>query len=147
VWVETLQDVLRDPTRIDAVVADGVKLIEEEVGAKGGLTGMALRAGYKTVKALKPGIIAEALRHLLPDFAPAVDPHYATARATGDVRGYFTRNADAIADSLLSVTDARGARAKNKVIKRAYDGLRPLAKKNTAVAMPRVAYLVSKHVK
>jgi hypothetical protein len=145
--VETLVDVLKDPTRVDAVVADGVKLIEEEVGSKGGLTGMALKAGYKTVKALKPGIIADALKHLLPDFAPAVDPHYATARAAGDVRGYFTRNADRIADSLLAVTDAKGARAKNAVIKRAYDGLRPQAKKHTAEAMPRLADLVSKHVK
>lgn len=145
--METLVEVLKDPGRVDAVVADGVKLIEEEVASKGGLTGMALKAGYKTVKALKPGIIGEALKHLLPDFAPAVDPHYATARASGDVRGYFTRNAERIADSLLAVTDAKSARAKNMVIKRAYDGLRGQAKKHTADAMPRLADLVSKHVK
>ncbi len=145
--METLQEVLRDPSRVEGVVADGVQMIEDEVGSKGGLSGMALKAGYKTVKALKPGIIAEALRHLLPDFAPAVDPHYAAARTTGDVRGYFTKNAERIADSLLAVTDAKGARAKNKVIKKAYDGLRSQAKRHTADAMPRLADLVSKHVK
>lgn len=144
---ETLGDVLKDPSRTRAVVQDGARLIEREVGAKSGLSGMALKAGYKAVKAVKPGIIEEALGHLLPDFAPAVDPHYAKARESGDVRGYFTRNADAIAESLLAVTDGKATRAKNRVIKRAYDGLRGQAKKHTADAMPGVADLVDKHVK
>ena len=145
--METLSDVLKDPVRTRLVVADGARMIEEEVNGKGGLSGMALRAGYKTVKAIKPGIIEEALGHLLPDFAPAVDPYFVKAHATGDVRGYFDRNSNEIADALLSVTDRKGERAKNRVIKKAYDALRPQAKKHTAEAMPRLAQLIQKHVK
>lgn len=144
---DTLVSVLQDPARARLVVADGVRLIEDEVGRKGGLTGMALKAGYKTVKSLKPGIIEEALAHLLPDFAPAVDPFWVKAKETPDPKGYMTRNADAIADALLSVTDAKGARAKNRVIKKAYDGLRPQAKKHTVEAVPGLADLIARHVK
>jgi hypothetical protein len=145
--VENLSDVLRDPTRSRQVVADGAILIDEEVRSKGGFSGIALKAGYKTVKALKPTMIEEALGHLLPEFAPIVDPFYAKAREEGDVRAYFLRNADKIADALLSVTDRKGERAKNRVIKKAYDALRPQAKKHTAEAMPRLAELIRKHVK
>lgn len=145
--METLADVLKDPVRGKLVVEDGARLVEDEVRSKGGLSGMALKAGYKTVKAIRPGIIEEALGHLLPDFAPAVDPFYVKAREAGDVRGYFVRNADSIADALLSVTDRKGERAKNKVIKKAYDTLRPQAKKHTVEAVPRLAELILKHVK
>jgi hypothetical protein len=144
--VETLVDVLKDPVRTAAVVRDGVVLIEEEVASKSGLTGMGIKAGYKTVKAVKPGIIGEALGHLLPDFAPILDPFYVKAREEGNVRAYFTKNAERIADALLGVTDGKRNRAKNEVMKRAYDALRPMAKKHTADAVPRLGDLVAKHV-
>jgi hypothetical protein len=138
---------MKDRDRGRRVVEDGVTLIEEEVHGKGGLSGLAIKAGYRTVKAIKPGIIHEALGQLLPDFAPAIDPHYVKAVAAGDVRKYFTAHAEEIAQSLLGVTDAKGARAKNRVIKKAYDSLRPQAIKHTAEAMPRLADLIQKHVK
>ncbi len=142
----TLAEVLQDPARQAAVVADGARMIDEEVGAKSGLSGMALRAGYKAVRAIKPGMIHEALGVLLPEFAPAVDPHYVQARASGDVPAYFVRHGNAVADALLAVTDRRGARAHHPVIKRAYEALRPQAKKHTVEAMPRLARLIAKHV-
>ena len=142
----SLVDVLNDGAKARAVVADGVVMIEEEVASKGGLSGLAIKAGFKTVKAIKPGIMGEALGHLLPDFAPTLDPFYEKAKAQGDVRAYFTKHADAIADALLGVTDKKRERAKNAVMRRAYDGLRPQAKKHTAEAMPRLADLIKKHV-
>lgn len=144
--METLVDVLKDPTRMRAVVADGARMIEAEVGDKGGLSGMALKGGYKAVKSLKPGIIEEALGTLLPEFAPAIDPHFAKAQAEGNPRAYFTKHADLVADALLGVTDRKRERAKNAVIKKAYDALRGQAKKHTAEAMPRLADLIAKHV-
>jgi hypothetical protein len=143
----TLAEVLADPAREGAVVQDSARLIREEVDGKGGLSGMALRAGYKAVCAVKPGIIEEALRHLLPEFAPAIDPHYESARAHGDVPAYFVQHGDSIAESLLRVTDQRSARSKNAAVKRAYDTLRPQAHKHTVEAMPRLARLIARHVK
>ena len=99
----TLVETLNDPTRADAVVRDGVLFIEKEVRSKSGLRGMALKGGYKAVRKIRPGIIEDALGSLLPRFAPAIDPHYAKAKGEGDVRSYFVRNADTIAESLLGV--------------------------------------------
>lgn len=142
----TLVEILNDPTKKNSVVADGVGLIESEVASKSGMRGYALKAGYKTVKKIRPGIISAALGALLPEFAPAVDPYYAKGRETGDVQGYFRANAPEIADALLSVTDARAERANNRVMKRAYSGLRGQAKSHVEDAMPGLAGLIAKHV-
>jgi hypothetical protein len=140
--VEALQD---DATK-KAVIADSVEVIEAEVASKSGLRGAAIKTGFKTVKKIKPGIIPAAVEHLLPDFAPAVDPFYARAREAGDVRSWFTSNADEIADALLQITDAKAARARNRVMKKVYSSLRGQAKVHTAAAMPRVAGLIERHV-
>lgn len=142
----SLVQVLADPLKRAAVVADGVLLIEEEVASKGGLRGAALKAGYATVKKLKPGIIAQALTHLLPDFAPRVDPFYLRAREHGDVRSWFKEHADEIAEALLTVTDEKAKRAKNAVMLKVYRGLRGHAHHHTVAAIPRLADLILKHV-
>lgn len=142
----TLTEVLADPARKEAVVRDGLVLIEEEVRSKGGLTGMALKAGYKTVQSVKPGFVRAVLAALLPEFAPAVDPFHAKARESGDVHGYFRTHAPAIADALLSVTDRQAKHTDNRVVQRAYQGLRSQAHGHVVAAVPGLARLIEKHV-
>lgn len=142
----TLVSVLQDPARKAAVVRDAEALLEKEVAARGGLSGMAIRAGFATLKKVKPGIVREAFDVLLPSFAPAVDPHFATARASGDVKAYFVAHAGRIANDLLAVTDARAARARNRMLVKVYQGLRPEAERNVVIAMPGLAELCDKHV-
>ena len=143
---DSLVQALQDDATKKAVIADSVQVIEEEVASKGGLRGAAIKTGFKTVKKLKPGIIAAAVERLLPEFAPAVDPFYARAREAGNVRSWFTTNADEIADALLAITDAKAAGADNRVMKKVYSSLRGQAKMHTAAAMPRVAGLIERHV-
>lgn len=145
--METLVDVLKDPARSRAVVADGVRMIDDEVHARGGLSGLALKAGYKAVRTIKPTVIEEALGMLLPEFAPAIDPFVIKGRAEGDVRAYFKKNDHAIATALLGVTDRKRKNSKNPVIKRAYDGLRPQAERLTVEAVPRLADMILRHMK
>ena len=142
----TLVETLRDPVRKRAIVVDGVALIDSEVASKRGLSGRVLRAGYKAVRTLVPQFTAVALDRLLPDFAPAVDPHYAKARESGDVRAYFLDRAGEIADSLLEVTDDKARRAQNRAIKTIYNNLRAKAREHVIAAMPGLADLVVKHV-
>jgi hypothetical protein len=142
----TLAEVLSDPLKKRAVVADGALLIGREVGSKGGLSGLALKAGYKTVKRLKPGIIEEALDQLLPEFAPAIDPLYAKAVNEGDVVAYFRRNGSAVAEALLSVTDGKAKRANNRVMIKVYKKLRGQASGHVAAAAPGLASLIQRHV-
>lgn len=143
---QSLVDALNDPTTRSAVIDDTVELIESEVRSKSGLRGTAIKAGFKTVKKIQPGMIPAAVDKLLPHFAPAVDPHYAKAVEAGDPRGYFTRNADSIAEALLAVTDDKAQRADNAVMKKVYKGLRGQAKQHTAAAMPALADLIQRHV-
>lgn len=142
----TLVEVLENPERKQAVVRDSEVLLEAEVASKGGLSGAAIRTGFRTMKKVRPGVVAHALNVLLPKFAPVLDPHYATARASGDARAWFTAHADRLADDLLGVTDGLAKRAKNRILLRIYKTLRPQARKHVAGAMPRVADLCDTHV-
>lgn len=144
---ETLVEVLQDPARRKVVVRESVEVIEAEVASKSGLRGAAIKAGFASVKKIKPGIIAAAVEKLLPEFAPVMDPFLAEARASGDVVGWFTRNGATIADALLGVTDAKAERADNRVMKTVYGSLRGQAVTHTAAAMPRVASLIVRHVR
>ncbi|TVQ90118.1 MAG: hypothetical protein EA397_14305 [Deltaproteobacteria bacterium] len=143
---ETLTQILHDETRRWAVARDGAQLVADEVASRSGLRAAALKAGFKTIRRLKPGIIEEAMYHLLPSFAPKVDPHWERAVASGDPSGYFDRHAAAIAESLLEVTDAKAQQAKNRVMLKVYRALRGQALAHTAQSVPRLPALIAKHV-
>ena len=51
-----------------SVVRDTAQLVDEEVRAKGGFSGAAIKLGYKTVKAVKPGLIPNVVDGLLDNF-------------------------------------------------------------------------------
>lgn len=141
-----LSEVLVDPARKAAVIADGVRLIEDEVSSKSGLSGLALKAAYRTVLSVRPGIIGFALGHLLPEFAPAIDPLFTAAQASGDVDGWFRTNAGRVADALLAVTDARARKAENRVLQAAYQGVRGQAQGHVVAAVPGLAKMLQRHV-
>ncbi len=143
-----LSDAIKDPARRRAIVDDGVRTIDAEVASKRGISGLAVKAGFKVVKKVKPGIVGEALNSFLDDFAAAVDPHYDSFKSSGesDVRAFFTRNASEISDALLGIVDRRAERAKHRTLKKAYYKLRPQGKKHTMEAMPRVASMVERNV-
>lgn len=141
----SLTEVLKDPTKRRAVVDDGVRVIEQEVADKGGLSGMAIKAGFKLVQGVRPGFVPMALHHLLEDFAPKIDPFWAECQAKNeDARSFFVRRSAEISNALLSVTDMRSKGAAGPV-KATYDRLRPEAVKHVIAAMPRLADLVKKH--
>jgi len=129
-----------------AVIDDCVALIDAEVGDKGGLTGLAIKAGYKTVQGIKPGFVRNVVTDLLPEFAQALEPLYQEARANGrSVRDHFMSNTSRVADALLSITDEKAKRAKSGMVKGTYEKLRGSAKKNVEAAVPRLAAMIEKH--
>lgn len=142
-----LFDAAQDPVRRRRIVDDGVAVIDAEVDDKSGVTGLAVKAGFKVVKGVKPGIIPQAMNNLLDDFARKVDPFYDEFKASGqaDLRTYFVRRGNEIAEALLAITDDRAARSDHRTLKSAYQKLRPQAVKHVVAAMPRVADLVRKH--
>ena len=142
----SLADALTDESKKPLIVKDACELIDEEVKDKGGISGLAIKAGYGAVKGIKPGFVQHAVEDLLPEFAKALDPIYADAKSQNkNVADFFANNASRVADALLSITDAKAQRAKSGVAKGAYDKLRGSAKKNVEQAAPRLGKLLEKH--
>ena len=141
----SLPDVLNDPTKKPAVVSDCLTLVDQEVSDKGGLSGLAIKAGYAAVKGIKPGFVKHVIEDLLPEFAAALDPLFQEAKAgSAPVSSFFGANASRVADALLGITDAK-ARHASAAAKGVYERLRPNAKKNVVEAVPRLGRLIEKH--
>jgi hypothetical protein len=141
-----LAQALTSESKKTAVVDDCVALIDAEVEAKGGLTGLVVKAGYKTVQGIKPGFVRQVVTDLLPEFAQALEPIYQEAKGTGPgMREHFKANAPRVADALLDITDEKAKRAKSGMVKVTYDKLRSTAKKNVEAAVPRLAAMIEKH--
>jgi hypothetical protein len=141
-----LTEALTADSKKSAVIDDCLGVIDAEVAGKGGLTGLAIKAGYKTVQGVKPGFIRQVVTDLLPEFSRALDPLYQEAKTQGQaVTAHFNTNAPRVADALLSITDEKAKRAKSAMVKGTYDKLRGSAKKNVEAAVPRLAAMIEKH--
>ncbi len=142
----SLPEVLNSPDKKEVVVDDCMSLIDAEVGDKGGISGLALKAGYGAVKGIKPGFVRQVVSDLLPEFAKALDPfHQEAIEKNKKPSEYFPANGPRVADALLAITDARAKNAKSGVVRSTYDKLRGSAKKNVEAALPRLGKLVEKH--
>ena len=143
---QRLADVLTDPSRKAAVVQDCLGIIDAEVADKSGLSGMAIKAGYKVVKGFKPGFVQNVVTDLLPQFADAIEPVYQEAVEQDKAVGaYLADRSDRVADSLLAITDRKAARSKNKLVRKTYDRLRGQAKTHVQAAIPRLGAVIEKH--
>lgn len=141
-----LADVLNSPEKKSTVVRDCMGIIDAEVGDKSGLSGLAIKAGFKAVKGVKPGFVERVVQDLLPEFANAVDPIYQEAvDQDRPVRQHFVAEKSRVADSLLAITDGKAQRSKNRVVKKTYEKLRGTAKRNVEAAVPRLGDLIQRH--
>lgn len=142
----TLTEILLAPGTRAKAIPDCVRLIDEEVDSKGGLSGLAIKGAYMVVKAVKPGFITEAVDHMLDDFVRRLEPFHTEAQQKSEPIGPFLNaRAGAVADALLAISDERAARAKNATVKKAYEKLRPTGKKNVEAAVPRIGRLLAKY--
>ena len=142
----SLVEVLKDPAVRPLVVADCEKMLDAEIADKRGLSGIAVKGAFKTLKAIKPGMIRHTFNDLLDELAVKVDPFWQDCQEKGATpRTFFATNSTPIANALLEVTDGRIKRSKFKNIIRAYTTMRPKAVQYIGDAMPRFADLVQKH--
>lgn len=145
--VASLSELLEDPSRRDALVKDGARVVEVEVADKSGISGMAVKAMFGMVTKLRPGILEETLQNLIPRFATALDP--ILSRRPGDVEpgAWIQQNANEVVQALLGVTDERARRTEHGALRSAYEKLRPTGEKHVAAAIPRLADLFEKHLR
>ena len=140
-------DILNDSNKRAGVVADCVKLIDEQVSAKTGIGGMAWKAAYGTVKGVMPNYIEGAVDRLLPECLAALDPMWSEGAQTGNPVEYLSQNSSRTADAMLGITDARIEKTSNGIVRGAYKQLRGSAKSEVETAVPGIAKIIDNHSK
>ena len=144
----SLADKVTKPPVREKVVADCMTLIDAEVKAKGGLSGIMIKTGYSMVKTFKPGFVRDVVDGLLDQWVEKLEPFFATWKTEAGGKGfgvYLDARKDAVAEALLSVTDAKSKTSKNGSVKKMYEKMRPSAKRNVEDAIPKLGALLEKH--
>jgi len=142
-----LSDSLRESNKRASIVADVVKLIDEQVSGKGGISGLGLKAAYGAVKGVKASYIEGAIDRLLPEAFDALDPIWSEGVEMGDPVGYLSQNSSRSADALLSVTDGKIETTNNGVVRGAYKKLRKSVKSDIEEAIPSLAKIIDNYTK
>ncbi len=144
----SLVDTVKDPSKRAAVLDSCVRLIDAEVASKRGLTGVAVKAAFKSVKGLRPGMVRQSMDALLDDFSATVDPFWQECQSSGTPsRSFFASRKNDVANALLGITDARAAKSPHRVLVRAYKSLRGKAIHHIGDAMPRFGDLLDQHAR
>ena len=143
----TLHEILLAPETQPAVVADCLKLIEQEVSGKSGLSGTAVKLAYKTARAFAKGYLKSTVESLLPDLVTELEPYWAdfTASGAAGFGDYLVKRGDEVSEALLSVSDARAKISERPVIIKAYGTVRGGAAKHIVAALPNVGAMVQKY--
>ncbi len=142
-----LQDILLTPDTWPQVTADCLKLIDQEVSDKSGVSAAAVKVAYKTVKTFKPGYLQSMVEALLPDMVNNLQPYWADFSASGaaEFGDYLVKRSEEVSEVLLSVTDKHAESSQRPAILRAYRAVRGGAAKHIAAALPNVGTLVQKY--
>ncbi len=143
----TLQEILLAPDTWPQVVADCQQLIAQEVSAKSGVSGTAVKLAYKTAKTFASGYFQATVENLLPDMVAELEPFWADFEASGasGFGDYLVKRGEEVSEVLLSVTDARAQTAQRPTILKAYRAVRGGAAKHVVAALPNVGSLVQKY--
>lgn len=137
---------LAAPAARPAVVTDACALIHREVGRTAGVSGLAIRAAYRIVTAVRPGAVASAVDGLLVPFSERLDPFYQESLTTGQpLAEILTSQQASMADALLAVADDRAHRSSNEAVRRAYERVRGSARRHVEAAAPGIAALIEAH--
>lgn len=146
--MRSMVEVISDAAQRRDVVAATEQLIDREVSSKGGISGMAIKAGYKAVKKLKGGrMIPAVIDGMLEEFVGAIEPMHARYRESGDGGGFgrfLQSNTTEAANGLLGITDARAQRTEHALLRKTYQKLRPMGEKNVAAALPGVGQMIDR---
>lgn len=130
------------------VVADCGTLIDAQVKAKGGLSGIAIKGVYATVKTFKRGFVPSVVNALLDDWLNKLQPHHDkwASGGQGTFAEFVIARSEDVAEDLLSVTDQRAKKSEHGTVKKLYEKNRGSAKKNVVDAIPDLARMIERHL-
>lgn len=132
----------------DKVVDECVTLIDHQVKAKSGVSGLAIRTSYATIKAIKKQFVPEVVDALLDDWLARLQPHYDRwhGGGGGSFAEFLVARSDDVAEDLLAVTDAKADSRPPGTAVKLYKKMRPSAKRNVVEAVPELARLVERNL-
>lgn len=140
-----LTDQIKNRNAQASITADCAKLIDEQVAAKNGIGGLALKATYGVVKGIGADYVSGAIDRVLPEVLNALDPIWNEGIQAGNPVEYLANNRSRTADMVLSVTDARIEKTSNGVVRGAYNKLRKSVKNDVEEAVPDLAKIIGQH--
>lgn len=146
----SVAEVLLKPPKREEIVRESQRVLDAEVADKRGVSGLAVKGTFKIVKGVKPGLIPQVIDGLLDDFMKKIEPFWQGWK--DDAKGrtctqHFIDNGPGVADALLSITDDRAKRNKNRILVKSYMKLRPKGREHVIASMPRVGAMIEKHTK
>ena len=142
-----LSEQLLSPNKKAMVVDDCCKMIDQQLAAKSGMSGIALKTAFSALKGVKPGYIPYVVQQLLPQFLTALDPLWSEGIEKGDPAAHLIASRSQTADAMLGITDARVKNTQRQIIKGTYEKFRGSAKKHVEEAVPDLAKIVDKYTK
>ncbi|MGB7983150.1 MAG: hypothetical protein WCF36_20390 [Candidatus Nanopelagicales bacterium] len=128
------------------VVHDAIELIDQEVARTNGFSGLAIRSAHRVLTGVRPGMVGSAVEGLLEPFAERLDPFYQQSLTTGrPLADILVSQRRAMAEALLSITDAKAERTSQATLRRAYLRVRGTARGHVEAAAPGIAALIDAH--
>lgn len=131
------------------VVKECCAIIDHQVSAKKGFSGIAIKGAYKTVKAIKPGFVPGVVDALLDEWvgklAEFEQEHVAAGGTADTVPDFLVSQRERVAEALISVTDSRAQTTKHKTAQKLYHRFRPSALTNVEEGVPELASLVARY--
>lgn len=148
----SLTTLIENESKRSEIVADCVTTLEGEIESKSGVTGLAIKNGYKAVANQQDGqLIPNAVNKMLPRFVEKLDAYYQDYLQLDEgsrpvFSDYLVSRDAEVTESLLEVTDFRAANTKRAVLAKAYNALRPMAANQVKQGLPLVGDIVQRHV-
>lgn len=130
------------------LVKDCCAIVDRQVSAKRGLSGIALKTAYSTVKAIKRGFVPGVVNALLDEWVEKLaifETEHAAKAGGSTLEQYLIQERARVAEALLEVTDLRAEKTKHKTAKKIYLRQRPNALKNVEDGIEDLAALVTKY--
>ena len=98
---------------------------------------------------IKPGFVPGVIDFLLDEWLAELEAYYVAYTAAGSDGGFgnhLLSKRDAVADSLLVVTDRRAKNSEHQVVGKLYKRLRGGAKGHVVEALPRAVVVLDRHL-
>lgn len=143
----SLHEILLTPEAFPHVITDCQALVDQQLDAKSGLSGTAVKVAYKAVTSFAPGYYQSALESIVPDMTYQLDPYWAdfTAAGGGSFGDYLAKRGEEVSEALLQVTDGMARDSNRAAVVKAYNAVRGGASKHIEAALPSLGALVQKY--